>query len=217
MKKLSDRILDVVCASARREFREEKRARLTNTTPTIIANNCVGGVIYHDLGLQFRSPVINLWFESDDFFEFLEHLEDYIRAVPEETKVEGISYPVGLLRRGDKQIRLYFTHYGSFEVARKKWVERAARVDLDNVYVIYEFDKPINMDHPRMKQFMDVKYRNKVMLASLHGSDVDSPNVVHMSCYDDGSYGGKILEYTNRFTQRRHLDEFDYVSFLNQK
>ncbi|MGZ1316735.1 DUF1919 domain-containing protein [Lactobacillus delbrueckii subsp. bulgaricus] len=29
------------------------------------------GVIYHDLGLQFKSPTINLWFKPKDYIKFL--------------------------------------------------------------------------------------------------------------------------------------------------
>ena len=38
------------------------RVKLFNQTPCIIASNCNGGIIYHDLGLKFLSPTINLFF-----------------------------------------------------------------------------------------------------------------------------------------------------------
>lgn len=37
-----------------------QRRRLRNSSPTIISNNCCAGFIYHDLGLKFNSPTINL-------------------------------------------------------------------------------------------------------------------------------------------------------------
>jgi uncharacterized protein (DUF1919 family) len=38
-----------------------ERSRLTNKEVTIFSSNCIGGVIYHDLGLRFMSPTINLF------------------------------------------------------------------------------------------------------------------------------------------------------------
>lgn len=31
------------------------RSRIKNTAPTIISNNCIAGIIYHNLGLKFSS------------------------------------------------------------------------------------------------------------------------------------------------------------------
>ena len=44
----------------------------------LITNDCVGGVIYHDLGEQFRSPTINLWISNDHFLEFAQNLKYYL-------------------------------------------------------------------------------------------------------------------------------------------
>lgn len=52
------------------------RKRLKNKNFSLITNNCTGGFIYHDLGLRFNSPTINLFFYKDHFFTFLEHLEE---------------------------------------------------------------------------------------------------------------------------------------------
>lgn len=37
-----------------------RRLRLENSDITILSNNCIGGIIYHKLGLRFKSPTINL-------------------------------------------------------------------------------------------------------------------------------------------------------------
>ena len=37
---------------------KENRNRLSNENITIISANCVGGVIYHDLGLKFKFQCI---------------------------------------------------------------------------------------------------------------------------------------------------------------
>lgn len=43
------------------------RFRLKNKDFSIISRNCIGGVMYHDLGLKCTSPTVNLFFYPDDF------------------------------------------------------------------------------------------------------------------------------------------------------
>lgn len=55
----------------------ENRKRLKNKEISIISTNCIGGVLSHDLGLQFKSPTVNLFFRAEDFIKFCENLEYY--------------------------------------------------------------------------------------------------------------------------------------------
>lgn len=49
----------------------KNRKRLNNEKFSIISSNCVGGVISHELGKQFNSPAVNLFFKNEDFVEFV--------------------------------------------------------------------------------------------------------------------------------------------------
>lgn len=75
----------------------KKRKKLKNSDFTIISSNCVGGVIYHDLGLQFKSPTINLWFKPKDYLKFLSDLDKYLEMELSEETDKDVDYPVGLL------------------------------------------------------------------------------------------------------------------------
>jgi len=68
----------------------EMRKKLLNHDITIISNNCTGGFVYHDLGLRFNSPTINLSFASDkDFFSFAENLPYYLSCEVREISSGG--------------------------------------------------------------------------------------------------------------------------------
>ena len=54
-----------------RLFKELRRLRLKNRTPSIIASNCVGTFIYYDMKLRYQSPTINLSFDMNDYVRFL--------------------------------------------------------------------------------------------------------------------------------------------------
>jgi uncharacterized protein (DUF1919 family) len=73
----------------RAPIKRELRARLRNQSPSIIANNCNGGVISHDLGLRFMSPTVNLYFQFPDYIRFLQRLDYYLSLPPEAMKPRG--------------------------------------------------------------------------------------------------------------------------------
>lgn len=53
------------------------RRRNKNVNATIISQNCIGGVIYSDLGLKFSSPTINMFIEDNDFVKLAENPRQY--------------------------------------------------------------------------------------------------------------------------------------------
>ena len=48
-------------------FLSKQRKRLVNKDICLIASNCNGAMILHDLRLQFKSPFVNLWLRPKDF------------------------------------------------------------------------------------------------------------------------------------------------------
>ena len=105
---------------------------------TIISNNCAGGAVLHELGMEFKTPTILLQILPEDFPRFCKNLKTYIdydliechTFTPyEEHKFikmfGGIpKMPIGLI--GD--VLVCFQHYETFEEAKKKWDERKARI-----------------------------------------------------------------------------------------
>ena len=51
--------------------RKAMRSRLKNTSMTFLAPSCIGGILFHDLGLQFRSPTVNLMMFQPDFVKLV--------------------------------------------------------------------------------------------------------------------------------------------------
>ena len=117
------------------------RKRLTNVSPTLISSNCAAGMIYHWLGLEFRSPFINLWMTNSDFLTAMENLDDFLATELKEDKSGIREYPVGI---GYKGVRIFFLHYRSWEEAASKWKERIPRIDRGNMAVMLtNFKTPI--------------------------------------------------------------------------
>lgn len=103
---------------------------LQNEQFSIISQNCIGGVFYHDMEMQFLSPTINLYFKSIDFVRFVTNLQKYLSM-----KIEmewGEEYPIGKL----DDITIYFMHYNSCTEAENSWNKRKDRVNFNKIIVL---------------------------------------------------------------------------------
>jgi len=162
------------------------------------------------MGLPYNSPTVGLYFDNDGFIEFAENLKYYLKCEPEEIYEDQMDFPVGILRRGDKQIKLYFMHYDSFETAKEKWMRRASRVNFDDLCIVMEHPLPLCEDEVLYKRFKELPYQNKRILTGK--TDFEDEIIVKLDLYDDYK-PGKILTFKDRF--RRYLYDWDYISFLN--
>lgn len=207
--KVARRVRDV----RRTKYRLKKQGKLKNHSFSVISNNCVGGVICSDLGVEFASPTINLFMQDDDYFEFLSDLKHYLNCEPVQRQLPEHPYPVGVLEKEGKEIFVYFMHYNSFEEAKAKWIERAKRVNYDNLYVTFEWPGNVAQDPSKYERFKELPFANKRMITYSKGNR--DKEIVHCPVYCRHYHPGKILEYRHKFSKKRWLDWFDYVSFFN--
>ena len=198
-----------------KRFLTSLRRRNKNERCSIICNNCIGGVIYHNLGMEFDSPTINLFFNGDEYLEFCKFLEYYstceLITSPDNMK-DG--YPIGILVPKDDShipVSIYFQHYKSFEEAKEKWIERFKRVDFNNLYFIWDF-ADTQYDPALIYEFDKLPLKHKLIIT--HRKFPDLKHAVPVSCYIDDKPVAKILMYRG-LSGKRYLDEVDYVSFLN--
>ena len=186
------------------------RECLRNQAPTIIANNCNGGVIMHDLGLQFRTPTVNLYIPFPDYVRFCEGLPHYL-ALPQSEMHRGGTSPEGCPTGVLEDVRLVFVHYSTFEAARDKWFERAARVDIDNLFLMLAQRDGCTAEDVR--RFGALPYEHKVAFVAEPMPDV--PCAVYLPEFSEGGQVRVLSNYVSRTSGRRIIDSFDYVRFLN--
>lgn len=192
-----------------RMYKELKRKKLKNTTPTIISSNCNGAYWYHDMKLKFLSPTINLSFDMNDYVKMLENLSWYMEQSIRPHNDEKFNYPVGIL--GDIEIR--FNHYKTFEEAVVKWEERKKRINWDNLFVLgIDGD---NCTYETLKRFDALPYKNKVIFTHIPYPEIKS--AYYIPGFEKEAGVGVLLDFKKQFRIRRYLDDFDYISFLNEK
>ena len=191
------------------------RKRLTNPEVTIITNHCMGGFMYHDLGLQFCSPTINLKIVPDEFIEFVEHLEYYLQQDVIECKDVEAPCPVGMIRGVEGNIiHLHFVHYKSFEEGARKWRERRQRVHLDNVVVFLTARD--GCKDSTLARFEKLPYAQRICYTN--EPHPEYPHCKHARLDNGNKLKGYISDMVNIYGKRAfECNGFDYVAFINGK
>jgi len=185
-----------------------RRRKLRNRDFSIFSSNCNGACICHDLGLQFRSPFVNLWLSGPDFVKFLGAPKEYLSyplnfAVPIQKH-----YPVARLH----DITIYFEHYTSPQEAQEQWMRRIARINWDNLFVLMSDRDGCTEDV--LQAFDALPYKNKVVFTHLPRPDIAS--AVYIPGFEAETQVGICSEFRNRWSGRTYYDAFDYVRWLNE-
>lgn len=107
-----------------------QRKQLRAQEVSLISQNCIGGVFYHDMQQQFLSPTVNLFFTAEEFVRFVQDLPRYLAMEPEMFWDE--EFPIGKL--GD--VTIHFMHYDTCAQAKDAWQRRKARVQWNKIVVL---------------------------------------------------------------------------------
>lgn len=98
-----EKIVRVFFQYCRKIYHWLQYIQLKNKNFSLIANNCNGGFILHDLGLKFMSPFVNLYINPDDYIYILENLPEMLNEELLFIHTDK-SYPVAKLG----QAKIYF-------------------------------------------------------------------------------------------------------------
>lgn len=192
-----------------------RRRRLRNHDFSIICQNCVAGFVYHQLGLKFLTPTINLYLYPADFLDLVNNLHFYLEDSPlVEDQQAAKSFPVGLLGNRKHHIRIYFNHAQTFKEAYDEWERRKQRVNYKNLYVIGgdAYGQPYSQ--AQLHAFDQLPVKNKVLLTGQAWPDVKSAYQI-----DHCNINGHLGQWFNQMESvrgSRYFEQFDYVNFLNQ-
>lgn len=195
----------------RNKINRENRLKLKNKDFTLISSNCNGGVLYHDLGLPFRSQFINLWVYPKDFMKFIRNMDYYnsiddIQFLPENMR-RGHEYPIGVV--GD--VEVHFVHYKSDAEALEKWNIRKKRIDKDNIFIMMSEQNKCTMED--LLEFDKLPFKNKVVFTKLPYENVNSAFYIHG--FEQKKELGTALAFQNVFSAKRYYDQFPYVEWFN--
>lgn len=174
--------------------------------PSIICSNCIGGEIYHDLGMKFYSPTINLWMTESDFLKLISNLKGYLsdELVFQEN---GGRYPVAELG----EITIHFLHYSTEKDAAEKWYSRSKRIDFENIYIIM---CDLDLSDEEFLKFQDINIAKKKIMFTTNPERARYKDVFQITEYTPNSYVRKYA--VNRLNGFRDFEKFwDFTGWLS--
>ena len=195
------------------------RKRLINPDVTIICQNCVAGVMYHQLGIDFKSPTINGFFEDENFVKLAYDFPKYMEYEAEplvDQFVDPIDNTMVYPKIKIYDIEFCALHYKNCEEAVNAWNRRRKRVNLNNLCVIGNtwnlHNNPELIDklaHCPEKTIIfsteELPYDNCIKLPGDIWT-IDERSIVRPNITDD--IPGTSFKYFETF--------FDYVDWLNK-
>lgn len=190
-------------------FRRKKlRACLKKTSISFFTPNCIGGLLFHELGLQFKSPTVNLMLSQTDFAKFVLKMDDYLKYPLSFFEKEGLECPCARLN----DITIHFTHYASNKEAECKWNKRVQRIDYENIYIFIQ-----ERDGLTKERIMELgKLPVKGIVAFTAHDYPDIPWAVYLPQYEKDGEVGNILKRNIIDNSRVYERCFDFVGWFNE-
>lgn len=204
--KIEQKLQTLVIKTTNSLYEWYMRKRLKNKDFSILCSNCIGGVIYHRLGLQFRSPTVNLWMRQKDFITLAHNLKEY-QYEPLEFIHTEFDYPVAKLG----SITIYFNHSQSQEEAQNEWQRRMKRLNFDNLFLImYDQEDIVEEDILSLDQ---IPCKGKMVI-----SEKFYPHIPYVKTITPGRMPlGTHFNQKTWFGLRAYETKIDFVKWLNQE
>ena len=188
--------------------RNKMRKSLKNTDVTFLCPNCIGGILFHDLGIQFKSPTVNLMMTQVDFIKFILNMDYYLEQNFVFYDDSNYSCPCAKL----DDIVVHFTHYADENIAVEKWSSRVLRMNKDNIFVFLTERDGITKEQIAMLRRLNV--RGLVVFTSNNYPDIEY--AVHIPKYEQQGEVGNILKKSIVNGKREYERYFDFVKWFNE-
>lgn len=199
----------VIARAEYKIFSTIRKRKLKNHNPSILANNCNGGVMTHDLGLQFNSPLVNAGMYAEYYIKFLKNIEHYLS----QPLVRIEDDPDGWYTAKCDDIQILLGHTKTYEESLANWERRKKRFNPDNMFVVF-CDK-MGCTYDMIKEFDELPIKNKVIFT--HKPYPEFKSAYYIKGFENEKEVGVLSDWKSGFLKRRWLDDFDSVRFLNGK
>lgn len=191
--------------------RNKMRKKIENKNVSFLCPNCIDGILFHDLGLKFLSPTVNLMMTQTDFVKYVKHLEAYNKGNLVFFNHKDFTCPCAKLCAQDlDDLVVHFTHYSTPEEALNKWNERKSRINFDNIFVFLE--ERDGLTYEELESLSALNVRGLVVFTA---HKYDLPYTVYIPKYADSGEVGNILRKNHLTEAREYESFFDFVSWFN--
>ena len=179
---------------------------MKNKNITLIASNCNGCLLLHELNLRYNSPFVNLFIPADDYIRLLQRFPDYMAKELQFVDRGNLEYPLAML--GD--VLIHCVHYKSEEEMVTKWNERKARMDMSNCFVMFTDRDGCSREH--LEAFDALPFENKVVFTNKPYKDIQS--AFYIKGFETEPCVGSLYHYRG-WMGKKYYDDFDYIAWFN--
>ena len=187
------------------------RKELTNREFSLFASNCLGGILLHDLGLQFLSPTVNLQMTQTDFVRLVTHMDDYLNGDFTFFDYPGETCPCAYLGGKNMEITVHFTHYKTPEESVSKWRERTARINYDNLFIVCSERDGLTKEEIESLGHLNV--RGILVFTAREYPDI--PYTLYLPQYAEDGEVGNVLRKKHLDGRREYEERFNWVKWFN--
>ena len=200
---------NIAAFSKRETICAQMRERLENENFSIISSNCIGGILCHDLNARYNSPPVHMFFMAADFVKFCSRIPYYTSLLPTDDVERTLElwYPVCDL----DDIKIYCVHYKSGDHVREKWVERALRINYENLFIIMT-DRD-GLTEELVAEMSRIPYPKVVYSAKSYPYDF----VVQVKEFEKHNQVGQLHLFADYQGNRYYEKNFDLIAWLNQR
>lgn len=212
--KLREKYLKIKRKKIEKSFQKKNK----KTKFTLISQNCIGGVIYSDLNIEFQTPTINMFIEDENFVKLVENLEFYMKIKP--TPVtdcytdpidNSIKYPIIRI----KDIKICCLHYKNCQEAIDAWERRKKRINYDNIYIIAN-SWNLHENKKLIERIGRLKYKKVVFTYKDYNKKYCIPLKGDFWKVDErGIVRPNLTDFIPNSAYRYFEKIFDFVEFIN--
>jgi uncharacterized protein (DUF1919 family) len=207
LKEQAKRVLE----KERQHHFRKARIAVSGSNVSIFCNCCIAGCMYHDLGLEFLSPTINLFFGSGDYYQLVSHLKEYLACPLSELHGFSEPNPVGKIdgsRFGLKDLEVHFAHYTSFAEAKECWERRSKRVNYQKIFLLIECIH--EDDLALLEKYVALPYKKAILTKEISQPE---KGIYSLKYYTKNSWHKPVTRYISAFG-RKGYDEFNFVDLI---
>lgn len=178
---------------------------------SIISSHCWGGYAYNTLGMEFKSPFINLYLDNDNFFKILKDIPGYMSQPLEfigENYEENLKRNYPIINIGDAT--LHFNHYTDYKEAVTVWNRRKERLNYRNLFI----EMTANTEED-IQRFVALPYEQKVCFTMI---PCNEKNVISIqNPYLKRIYGENAWQYAIGVVMKSFEESkrYDLLKLLN--
>lgn len=190
--------------------------KLNIKNPTIISNNCWGGIISQYLGIPYYTPTVGLYFFADEYIKFLKKFKYYINQKLEIIEAKQSKYYTEMIKKGhDKSlvgklddVEIVFLHYHSKEEIIEKWNRRVKKINWD--YIIFKFCDQNLCTEENIYEFEHLRFKNKICF-----STKKYPKCKSVITFDNQKNKDEVEK--DYYVSHKYMDIIDYINNLEKE